>query len=103
MILAQESAKVILALVDANANGCEAFDKFAVIVKDKLNSAAAVSANAKNFSSQREMIWSKFHQIRNSELPKLGNELCTTVRLPAGNFADPMSAQYAFENCLKGL
>ena len=59
---------MILAHVDTNENSCEAFDKFAVVVMDKMNSAAVVSANAKNFSSQREMMWSKFHQIRNSEL-----------------------------------
>ena len=75
MILVQESAKVILAHVDTNENSREAFDKFAVVVMDKMNSAAVVSANAKNFSSQREMMWSKFRQIRNSELPKLWNEL----------------------------
>ena len=62
------SAKVILAHVDTNENSRKAFDKFAVVVMDKMNSAAVVSANAKNFSSQREMMWSKFHQIRNSEL-----------------------------------
>ena len=103
MILAQESAKVILAQVDANENSREAFDKFAVVVMDMMNSAAAVSANAKNFSSQREMMWSKFHQIRNSELPKLWNELCTTVRVPDENFADPMLAQYVFEKVFDGI
>ena len=103
MILAQESAKVILALVDAGENNREAFDNFSVVVMDKLNSAAAVSANAKNFSSQREMMWSKFHQIRTSELPKLWNELCTTVKVPAKNFADPMLAQYVFEKLFEGI
>ena len=102
MTLAKESAKVILALVDADENNREVFDNFSVVVMDKLNSAAAVSANAKNFSSQREIMWSKFHQIRTSELPKLWNELCTTVRVPAKNFADPMLAQYVFEKLFEG-
>ena len=74
-----------------------------VVVMDKMNSAAAVSANAKNFSSQREMMWSKFHQIRNSELPKVWNELCTTLRVPDKNFADPMLAQYVFEKLFEGI
>ena len=50
MIVAQESVKMILARVDADENNHEAFDKFAVVVMEKMNSAAAVPANA---SSQR--------------------------------------------------
>ena len=79
----------------ADENNHEAFDKFAVVVMDKI--MARLIQLQRYASSQREMKWSKFHQIQTSELPKLWNELCTTVRVLAKHFADPMLAQYVWE------
>ena len=90
---AKETARKLVEASTANDSRQHTFVKFALAIDKKLEGLATLSST-KKLSTQRKLLWSRFHASRTSELRNLWENLYKSLGL---NPKDPLLYEYVNE------
>ena len=93
MVVAKETAQMLLDVSTGDDMGQDRFESFAITLNGKLETLATPTTS-KQLSTQKQHLWSSFHSFRVSELRCLWKDLFASLGVDAKFAQDPLLGEY---------
>ena len=93
MVVAKETAQMLLDVSTGDDMGQDRFESFAITLNGKLETLATPTSS-KQLSTQKQHLWSSFHSFRVSELRCLWKDLFASLGVDAKFAQDPLLGEY---------